>query len=117
MAEHVGALTGYLSADPRELNRTSMVVKHDGVYFPSEIYPGFGIKPFSEAPKVTLPAFPHQRRLPVLLTETLRFASGIEMLQDPTHQPLEALRTRREPSRRTWKRRSCTNSAQRCGAS
>jgi hypothetical protein len=32
-----------------------MVVKDGVVYFPSEIYPHFGIKPFADAPKVTLP--------------------------------------------------------------
>lgn len=42
--------------DPRELERTSRVVKNGVVYFPSAIYPAFGIKPFSEVPKVTLPA-------------------------------------------------------------
>jgi len=46
------------TADLRELKRTSMVVKNGVVYFPSEIYPAFGIKPFSEAPKVTLPVVP-----------------------------------------------------------
>lgn len=35
------------------LKRASMVVKDGTVYFPSEIYPHFGIKPFSTAPKVT----------------------------------------------------------------
>jgi hypothetical protein len=43
------------TTDLRELKRTNMVVKNGVVYFPSEIYPAFGITPFSEAPKVTLP--------------------------------------------------------------
>jgi hypothetical protein len=30
-----------------------MVVKHGTVYFPSEIYPRFGINPFVAAPAVT----------------------------------------------------------------
>jgi imidazolonepropionase-like amidohydrolase len=39
-----------------ELHRIAMVVKDGTIYFPSEIYPAFGVKPFAEAPKVTLPA-------------------------------------------------------------
>ena len=37
------------------LKRASMVVKDGTVYFPSEIYPHFGIKPFATPPAVTLP--------------------------------------------------------------
>ena len=36
-----------------ELRRIRMVVSDGVVYFPSEIYPWFGIKPFVEAPAVT----------------------------------------------------------------
>lgn len=43
--------------DPTEnlkaIKEISMVVKDGVVYFPSDIYPAFGIKPFAEAPKVT----------------------------------------------------------------
>jgi hypothetical protein len=31
------------------------VVKDGTFYYPSEVYPRFGIKPFTDAPKVTLP--------------------------------------------------------------
>ena len=43
--------------DPTEnlkaIKKISMVVKDGVVYFPSDIYPAFGIKPFAEAPKVS----------------------------------------------------------------
>jgi hypothetical protein len=38
-----------------ELHRIAMVVKDGTIYFPSEIYPAFGVKPFAAAPKITLP--------------------------------------------------------------
>ncbi|WP_260928424.1 amidohydrolase family protein [Novosphingobium sp. 9] len=38
-----------------ELHRIAMVVKDGTIYFPSEIYPAFGVKPFADAPKITLP--------------------------------------------------------------
>ncbi|WBO20769.1 amidohydrolase family protein [Sphingomonas abietis] len=38
-----------------ELHRIAMVVKDGTIYFPSEIYPAFGVTPFADAPKVTLP--------------------------------------------------------------
>lgn len=38
--------------DLKAIKTISMVVKDGTVYFPSEIYPKFGIKPFVEAPKV-----------------------------------------------------------------
>lgn len=48
-----------LSGDPTrslgELHRIAMVVKGGTIYFPSEIYPAFGVKPFTEAPQITLP--------------------------------------------------------------
>jgi hypothetical protein len=34
------------------------VVKDGVVYYPAEIYPEFGIRPFVDAPKVRLPAKP-----------------------------------------------------------
>jgi imidazolonepropionase-like amidohydrolase len=41
--------------DLRAIKKISMVVKDGVVYFPAEIYPKFGIRPFVEAPAVTLP--------------------------------------------------------------
>ena len=42
-------------ADIKAIKTISMVVKDGVVYFPSEVYPYFGIKPFAAAPSVTLP--------------------------------------------------------------
>lgn len=39
--------------DLKAIKKISMVVKNGTVYFPSEIYPHFGIKPFAAAPVVT----------------------------------------------------------------
>ena len=39
--------------DLKAIRRISMVVADGAVYFPSEAYPHFGIKPFAPAPKVT----------------------------------------------------------------
>lgn len=39
--------------DLKAIKNISMVVKNGTVYFPSDIYPAFGIKPFAEAPKVS----------------------------------------------------------------
>lgn len=39
----------------KAIKSIAMVVKDGAVYFPSEIYPNFGIRPFADAPKVTLP--------------------------------------------------------------
>src|SRR3546814_20811377 len=49
-----------VTADPtkdlKALKAISMVVANGTVYFPSEIYPHFGIKPFAPAPQiVTVP--------------------------------------------------------------
>jgi imidazolonepropionase-like amidohydrolase len=48
-----------IGADPTQdlkaIKAISMVVADGKVYFPSEIYPEFGIKPFAEAPTVTTP--------------------------------------------------------------
>ena len=41
--------------DLKAIKTISMVVKDGVVYFPDEIYPEFGITPFVDAPKVTLP--------------------------------------------------------------
>ncbi len=49
-------LPGDPTKDLSELHRISMVVKDGTIYFPSEIYPAFGVKPFAAAPKMTLPA-------------------------------------------------------------
>lgn len=48
-------LPGDPTRDLRELHRIAMVVKDGTLYFPSEIYPTFGVKPFAAAPKLTLP--------------------------------------------------------------
>ena len=37
-----------------ELHQIRMVVSDGIVYFPSEIYPWFGIRPFSEVPSATV---------------------------------------------------------------
>ena len=39
--------------DLKAIKTISMVVKDGTVYFPAEIYPHFGIKPFVQAPVVT----------------------------------------------------------------
>ena len=41
--------------DLKAIKHIRMVVKDGVVYYPSEVYPHFGIKPFADAPKVTLP--------------------------------------------------------------
>ncbi|MCP3734263.1 amidohydrolase family protein [Sphingomonas sp. RP10(2022)] len=48
-------LPGDPTRDLAELHRIAMVVKDGTIYFPSEIYPAFGVKPFAAAPKLTLP--------------------------------------------------------------
>jgi imidazolonepropionase-like amidohydrolase len=42
--------------DLKAIKTISMVVKDGAVYFPSEIYPHFGIRPFVAAPAVSMPA-------------------------------------------------------------
>ena len=37
----------------QQLRQIRMVVSDGVVYFPSEIYPSFGIRPFTEVPEVT----------------------------------------------------------------
>ena len=41
--------------DLKAIKTISMVVKDGAIYYPSEVYPKFGIKPFTTAPKVTAP--------------------------------------------------------------
>lgn len=45
-------IPGDPTADLRAIKTISMVVKDGTVYFPSEIYPAFGIKPFTEPPEI-----------------------------------------------------------------
>jgi imidazolonepropionase-like amidohydrolase len=45
--------------DLKAIKTISMVVKDGTVYFPSEIYPEFGIRPFAKAPVVTEAAVAH----------------------------------------------------------
>lgn len=42
----------------QQLRQIRMVVSDGVVYFPTEIYPRFGIRPFSEVPEVTVPEAP-----------------------------------------------------------
>ncbi len=42
----------------KAIKTISMVVKDGTVYFPSEVYPEFGIRPFTSVPKVTTPRLP-----------------------------------------------------------
>lgn len=57
----VGKLADFfmVEGDPTQqlkaIKRVSMVVKNGNVYFPSEVYPEFGITPFTEVPTVTDP--------------------------------------------------------------
>jgi imidazolonepropionase-like amidohydrolase len=46
------------TADLKAIKSISMVVKDGTIYFPSEVYPEFGIRPFTSAPKVTTPSLP-----------------------------------------------------------
>ena len=41
------------TADLKAIKTISMVVKDGTIYFPSEVYPEFGIRPFTKAPTVT----------------------------------------------------------------
>ncbi len=40
------------TADLSQIRKISMVVANGIVYFPSEVYPWFGVRPFVEAPAV-----------------------------------------------------------------
>ena len=48
-------IPGDPTADLKAIKTISMVVKDGTVYFPSEIYPAFGITPFTEIPMVETP--------------------------------------------------------------
>lgn len=48
-------IPGDPTQDLKAIKTISMVVKDGTVYFPSEIYPSFGIKPFVDAPRVEMP--------------------------------------------------------------
>ena len=52
---HFFLVAGDPTRDLKAIKRIRMVVKDGVVYFPSEIYPHFGIKPFAEPPKLTAP--------------------------------------------------------------
>lgn len=43
------------TTDLKAIKQIRMVVSDGTVYFPAEIYPHFGIRPFVDAPRVTLP--------------------------------------------------------------
>jgi len=45
-------IPGDPTADLKAIKTISMVVKDGNVYFPSDIYPEFGIRPFTEAPTI-----------------------------------------------------------------
>jgi hypothetical protein len=49
-------IPGDPTKEVKAIKTISMVVKDGAIYFPSEVYPRFGIKPFVEAPKLTAPA-------------------------------------------------------------
>jgi hypothetical protein len=49
-------IPGDPTQDLKAIKTIAMVVKDGTVYFPSEIYPHFGIRPFAPAPQVTAPA-------------------------------------------------------------
>jgi imidazolonepropionase-like amidohydrolase len=51
-------VAGDPTRDLKAIKKIRMVVKDGVVYFPSEIYPHFGIKPFAESPAVKLPSAP-----------------------------------------------------------
>jgi Amidohydrolase family len=48
-------VAGDPTQDLKAIKKIQMVVRGGTVYFPSEAYPEFGIKPFAAAPAVTLP--------------------------------------------------------------
>ncbi len=48
-------MPGDPTKDLKAIKTIAMVVKDGTFYYPSEVYPKFGITPFAEAPKVTLP--------------------------------------------------------------
>ena len=48
-------LPGNPLKDLSEIHRISMVVKNGVIYYPSEIWPAFGVKPFAPAPRLVMP--------------------------------------------------------------
>lgn len=48
------------TADLSQIRKISTVVANGIVYFPSEVYPWFGVRPFVEAPAVTNAAAPER---------------------------------------------------------
>lgn len=58
--------------DLKAIKTISMVVKDGSVYFPSEIYPHFGIQPFTGPPQVTVSVSPDEPRL-------VRFVPGRDL--------------------------------------
>ncbi|WP_375182469.1 amidohydrolase family protein, partial [Sphingomonas adhaesiva] len=48
-------LPGDPTRDLRELHRIALVVKDGTLYFPAEIYPAFGVRPFAPAPRLIPP--------------------------------------------------------------
>ena len=52
-------IPGDPTVDLKAIKTISMVVKDGTFYFPSEIYPEFGIRPFVDAPEVILPGSLH----------------------------------------------------------
>ena len=48
-------MPGDPTADLKAIKTISMVVKDGTVYFPSEIYPHFGIEPFTDSPAIHTP--------------------------------------------------------------
>ncbi len=46
-------MQGDPTKDLKAIKRIAMVVKDGTVYYPDEVYPEFGIKPFAARPKVT----------------------------------------------------------------
>nr|MEA2797001.1 hypothetical protein [Phenylobacterium sp.] len=48
-------IPGDPTKDLKAIKTISMVVKDGAIYFPSEVYPHFGIQPFTTAPKVEAP--------------------------------------------------------------
>jgi imidazolonepropionase-like amidohydrolase len=48
-------VSGDPTKDFKAIKAISMVIADGDIYFPSEIYPEFGIKPFADAPVLTEP--------------------------------------------------------------
>lgn len=49
-------VAGDPTKDLKQIKHIEMVVKDGQIYFPAEVYPEFGIKPFASSPKVSGPA-------------------------------------------------------------